>query len=175
MARLQGRSLPLFFSGSDEIDHLAIVPSIHAEVSAIDGQHLGSGMQLGHDDDRRVGQIHLLVSRHQRSNARPVRREIELQPNCFAFEQLEQGIDRETILAQKVYNFSEYRFANEHGSLHLLHKHDGPRVIRIVTIEIGKERTRVTDCDHGRLNLLRAFVAGRRLPAKLPARSALIA
>jgi hypothetical protein len=81
---------------------------------------------------------------------------------------------REAILAQKVYKFSEHRFADEHWSLHLFHKRDCPSVIRVVTIEIGKEGTRVTDCDHGLRNLLRVFVAGSRVPAKLPARSALI-
>jgi hypothetical protein len=48
-------------------------------------------------------------------------------------------------------------------------------VMRIVAIEIGKQWTRVTDRDHWRLNLLRAFVAGARRPARLPARSALTA
>jgi hypothetical protein len=57
----------------------------------------------------------------------------------------------------------------------LFHKRDSPLVMRIVAIEIGKERARVTDRDHRRLNLLRAFVAGSRRPDRLPARSALIA
>jgi hypothetical protein len=48
-------------------------------------------------------------------------------------------------------------------------------VMRIVAIEVGEERTRVTYRDHGRRNLLRAFVAGTRLPARVPAKSALIA
>jgi hypothetical protein len=47
--------------------------------------------------------------------------------------------------------------------------------MRIVAIEIGKEGTSVTYRDHGRRNLLRAFVAGTRLPARVPAKSALIA
>jgi hypothetical protein len=48
-------------------------------------------------------------------------------------------------------------------------------VVRIVAIEIGKEGTRVTDRDHGCRNRVREFVAANRLPAKLPARSALSA
>src|SRR6266545_592101 len=43
-----------------------------------------------------------------------------------------------------------------------------------VAIEIGKEGPRVTDRNHGRRNLRRAFVAESLLPARLPARSALI-
>jgi hypothetical protein len=57
----------------------------------------------------------------------------------------------------------------------LFHEGNSPRVMRIVPIQVGKERTRITDRDHGRRNLVRAFVAGNRLPPKLPARSALIA
>lgn len=104
-----------------------------------------------------------------------MRREVELQPDCFAFEHLKQGIDREAVFAQKVRNFGEHRLAHEHWSPHVFHDRDGPQVMRIVAIEIGKQRTSVTDRDHGRRNLARAFVAGNRPPAKLPAKSALIA
>jgi len=45
----------------------------------------------------------------------------------------------------------------------------------IVAIEIRKERTGIADRDHDRRNLLRAFVADRRPPATLPARSAVSA
>ena len=102
-------------------------------------------------------------------------RKIELQPNCLALEQLKHGIDRQAVFPQKVHKFSEYRFADEQRSPHLLHKLDSPNVMRIIAIEVGEEGTRITDRDHGRRNLGRAFVAGNRLPAKLPARSALIA
>ena len=104
-----------------------------------------------------------------------MRREIELQPNCLAFKQLKQRIERQTVFTQKIHNFSEYGFADEHRRPNLFHQLDSPCVVRIVAIEVGKERARVTDRDHGRRNLLRAFVAGNRLPARLPARSALIA
>lgn len=102
-------------------------------------------------------------------------REIELQPNCLTLKQLEQGIQRQTVFAQEVHNFSEYRFTDEHRSLHLFHKRDSPLVMGIVAIEIGEQRTSVTYRDHGRRNLLRAFVPGTRLPARVPAKSALIA
>jgi len=102
-------------------------------------------------------------------------RKIEGQPNGLAFKQLKQGIDRQTVFAKKVDNFSEYSFAHEHRSPHLLHKRDSPLVVRIVSIEIGKEEARVTDRDHGRRNLARAFVADNRRPARLPARSAVTA
>jgi hypothetical protein len=47
--------------------------------------------------------------------------------------------------------------------------------MRIVAIEIRQKWARVADRDHDRRNLARAFVAGLRLPARLPARSAVIA
>ena len=102
-------------------------------------------------------------------------RKIEGHPNGLAFKQLKQGIDRQAVFAEKVDNFSEYRFAHKHRSPYLFHQRDSPLVMRIVAIEIGKERPRVTDRDHGRRNLARAFVADNRLPARLPARSAVTA
>ena len=51
---------------------------------------------------------------------------------------------------------------------------DGKYLGSGVAIEVGKEGTDVADQDHRR-NLVRAFVAGNRLPARLPARSALVA
>jgi hypothetical protein len=104
-----------------------------------------------------------------------MRREIEGQPKCVALEQLKQRIDRQAIFPQKVDNLSEYRFTDEHRSPHLFHQRDSPFVMRIVAIEIAKQGTRVTDRDHGRRNLARAFVADNRRPARLPARSALTA
>jgi hypothetical protein len=47
--------------------------------------------------------------------------------------------------------------------------------VRIVPIEAGEKGTGVTDRDHDRRNFLRAFVAGRRLPARLSAKPALTA
>ena len=76
---------------------------------------------------------------------------------------------------QKVNNFSEYSFADQHRSSHLFHLRNRPIVMGIVAIEIGKEGTRVTDRDHARRNLARAFVADNRRPARLPVRSALTA
>ena len=89
-----------------------------------------------------------------------MRREIELQLNCPALKQLEQGVERPAVLAQKVHNLSQYRFADEHRGLHLFHKGDSPLMMRIVTIEVGEEGTRVTNRDHGRRNRRRALVAG---------------
>jgi len=104
-----------------------------------------------------------------------MRREIEVQPNRSPLDQLKQGIDRQPVFPQKIYNFSEHSFADTHRRPYLFHKSDSPLVMRIVAIEIGKEGTRVTDRRHGRRNRARAFVAGNRRPDKLPARSALIA
>jgi len=104
-----------------------------------------------------------------------MRREIEGQPDCFALEQLKQGIERQAVFPQEVDDFGEYGLADEQGSSHLSHKRNSPLVMRVVAIEIRKEGTRVTDRDHWRLNLFRAFVAGDRRPARLPARSLLTA
>src|SRR5215471_2476263 len=100
-----------------------------------------------------------------------MRREIEGQSDCFALEHLKQRIERQAVLPQEVDDFGDYRFADEHGSSHLFHKRNSPLVMRVIAIEISKEWTCVTDRDHGRLNLLRVFVAGDRRPARLPARS----
>ena len=54
----------------------------------------------------------------------------------------------------------------------MFHLRNSALVMRIVTIEIGEERARVTDRDHGRRNLMRAFVAGNGRPARLPAKRA---
>src|ERR1700738_327604 len=99
----------------------------------------------------------MAIPRHQASYAGPMRRQIEGQPNCFALEQLKQRIDRQAVLPQKVNNFSEYSSADEHRSSHLFHLRNSPLVMRIVAIEIGKKGTRVTDRDHERRNLARAF------------------
>jgi len=99
-------------------------------------------------------------------------RKIEGQPNGLTFKQLKQGIDHQTVLAKKVDNLGEYRFADKHRGPYLFHQGDGPLVMRIVAIEIGKEGACVAYRNHGRRNLARAFVADNRWPAKLPARSA---
>jgi len=88
---------------------------------------------------------------------------------------LKQGIHCRVVFPEKVYDFCQYRFADEHRRVHSFHERDCPLVIWIVAIEVSKKGTGVTDRDHGRRNLLRAFVAGTRPPARLPARSALIA
>ena len=44
-------------------------------------------------------------------------------------------------------------------------------VMRVVTIEVGDERSRIADRRHARRYLRRAFVAGVRDPATLPAKS----
>jgi hypothetical protein len=75
-------------------------------------------------------------------------RDIEVQPKCFAFEQLEQRIGRETVFSPKLHNFSEHRFAGQHWSSHFFHQRDSPPAVRIVAIETGKEGTRVTDRNH---------------------------
>ena len=49
------------------------------------------------------------------------------------------------------------------------------RVMGIVAIKIGKQGACVTDCDHSRRKRRLALVAGARLPARLPAMSALTA
>lgn len=103
-----------------------------------------------------------------------MRRKVELQSNCFAFKHLKQRVDREAVFTEKIGNFGEHRLTYQHWSPHVFHDRYGPRVMRIVAIEKGKERPRVTYRDHGRLNLARAFVAGNRPPAKLPAKSAVI-
>jgi hypothetical protein len=102
-------------------------------------------------------------------------REVKSQPNRFAFEQLKQRIDSQAIFAQKIYNLGHDRFTDEHRRLHAFEKGDSPFVIWIPTIQIRQERAGVTDGDHGRRNLARALVADNRLPARLPARSAVIA
>ena len=79
---------------ADEVDHLAIIPSVHTEVPTIDGKHLGSGMQLGHDDDRCIGKVHLAITRHRGPDAGPMGREIEGRLDGFALQQLKQGIHR---------------------------------------------------------------------------------
>jgi hypothetical protein len=132
-------------------------------------------MQLRHDDDRRISQVHLLIPQHQSSDASPMRREVKIQPDCFAFQQLKQRIQIQPIFAQKIYNLGQDRFTDKHGRPHAFEKRDSPFVVWIVTIEIREEWARVTDRDHWRRNLAREFVAGNRLPDKLPARSAVIA
>ena len=95
--------------------------SIHTEVCTINCQDLRSNVQLSHDHDRGIRQVHLPITRHQRSNARPMSREIEGKPHCFALEQLKQRIDRQAILPQEPDDFCEY---------------------------LGDERTCIADRDH---------------------------
>jgi hypothetical protein len=88
---------------------------------------------------------------------------------------LKHRIDTQAIFAQEGYDLGQDRFTEEHRRPHTLQKCDSPFVVGIVAVEIRQERARVTDRGHGRRNLARAFVAGNRLPARLPAKSALIA
>jgi hypothetical protein len=98
-----------------------------------------------------------------------------LQAKGPAFEQPEQRVDFQAILAEKVDGFGKDGFTNEQGRPYLLHDGDGPGVIRVAPVEIGDQRARIADGSHGRRNLRRLFDAGRRPPAKLPARSAVSA
>ena len=78
---------------SDEVDGLSIVPAIDHEISPVDGEHLTATVQLGHRDDRRVGQIHAFVASHERPDAGPVSREVEVHTNRVALEELKQRFD----------------------------------------------------------------------------------
>src|SRR5438132_9906074 len=89
----------------DEVDDLALVPSIDAEILAIHREYLAAGMQLTHHDDRTVGQVHSIVTRHQRPDTRPVRRHVERQAKRATFEKLEQRIHLEAVFAEEVSNF----------------------------------------------------------------------
>lgn len=44
----------------DEIDGLAVVAAVDAEVLPVHGEDLAAGVLLGHDDDGGIGQIHRL-------------------------------------------------------------------------------------------------------------------
>src|SRR6266581_9254219 len=50
----------------DEVDGLPVVAPVDAEVLSVEGEYLTTLVQLGHDNDRRVGQVHSLVARHQK-------------------------------------------------------------------------------------------------------------
>jgi len=164
----------LGFWGSDEVDHLAVVAPVDAEVLAIDGEDLAARLTLGQNDNRGVGEIHLVVARHERAETGPVGVDHELDAENAAFEQLEQGIDVHVVGTEEVRDFRQNRLGGEHGGTHLLHQCDGPGVIRVVAVEIGYEGSRVADGDHDRVNLRRLLVAGSRLPATQPARSEVI-
>ena len=78
---------------SDEVDGLSIVPAIDREISPVPGEHLTATVQLGHRDDRRVGQIHAFVASHERPDAGPVSRAVEIHTNRIALEELKQRFD----------------------------------------------------------------------------------
>src|SRR5437660_3977605 len=106
---------------SDEVDDLALVPSINAEILAINSEYLAASMQLSHDDDRSVGHVHSIVTRHQRPDTRPVRRHVELQAKRATFEKLEQRIHVDAVFAEEVRNFGQHGLARHHRRRHLLH------------------------------------------------------
>ena len=127
----------LRFRGSYEINHLPVVSSIDAEVGAVDSEYLGAWVPLAHYDNRCVGQIHLLVACHKGAEPRPVCRNREVHPNRVALEQLKQRIDVQPIGTQKVCHLGEDRLRRQHRGTHLLHQRDGPRVIRVVAVQIA--------------------------------------
>ena len=61
------------------------------EVRTADSEHLGPRVPLAHNDNRRVGQVHLVVAPHQGAEPRPVCRNLEVQPNRVALKHLKQG------------------------------------------------------------------------------------
>ncbi len=126
---------------------------------------------LGHDHNRRIGQIHLVVARHKSAESRPVCRNLEFQPNRITLKQLKKRIDVHPICAQEVGRLGENRLRRQHRGAYLFHQRDGPRVIWVVAVEICHERSRVANRDHDCVNLRRSLVAGFRSPATLPARS----
>lgn len=82
-----------------------------------------------------------------------------------------RGLNIQVVFTEKVHGFGEDGFTCEHWRSYLLHDRHGPRVIRIVAIEIGDERTSIANGGQHRLNLRRVLVAARRRPARAPARS----
>ena len=50
-------------------------------------------MPLAHNDNRSVGQIHLVIARHKSAEPRPMSRNLKVQPNRAALEQLKHWQD----------------------------------------------------------------------------------
>lgn len=73
----------------DEINDLSVISPVDAEVGAIDCNDLALGVKFTHDDDGRVGKVHLFPTFHQRSHTRPMHRQIEVNEKRLAFDQLE--------------------------------------------------------------------------------------
>jgi hypothetical protein len=57
---------------------------------------------LAHNDNRRVGQIHLVIPRHKSAEPRPMFRNLKVQPNRAALEQLKQRIDVHAVCIQGI-------------------------------------------------------------------------
>jgi hypothetical protein len=53
---------------------------------------------LAHNDNRRVGQTHLVIARHKSAEPRPMFRNLKVQPNRATLEQLKQRIDVHAVL-----------------------------------------------------------------------------
>ena len=85
--------IALRFRRGDKIDHLPVIASIDAEVRTVNSEHLGAWVPLAHNDNRCIGQVHLIVAHHQGAESRPVHSNLEVQPNRIALEQLKQRID----------------------------------------------------------------------------------
>jgi hypothetical protein len=124
----------LRFRRSDKINHLPVVPSIDAEVLTVDGEHLGARVPLAHNDNRRVGQIHLVIARHKSAEPRPMFRNLQVQPNRAALEQLKQRIDVHAVCTQEVRHLGEDRLRRQHRGTRLLHQREGPTVVWVVAI-----------------------------------------
>jgi hypothetical protein len=129
-------------------------------------------VQFAHGHDRGVGQVHPVVPAEERADARPVRSEVEGQAQHVTLDQLEERIEAQAVFPQEVRGLGEDCLARQEGRTHLLHPHDRPRVVGIVAIEIDDERSRVADRGHDLQRRRLASVAARRLPARLPPRSA---
>ena len=61
-------------------------------------------------------------------------RNLKVQPNRAALEQLKQRIDVHVVCAQKVRHLGEDRLRRQHRRTRLLHQRDGPRVVWVVAV-----------------------------------------
>lgn len=118
----------------DKFNHLPVISPVDAEVPTIHGKHLRARVPLAQNHNRSISQVHLVVTRHQRAEARPVSRKLEVQPNGVAFEQLKQSIDIYVVCTQEAGHLGEDRLGGQHRSTHLLHQRDGPGVVRIIAV-----------------------------------------
>ena len=61
-------------------------------------------------------------------------RNLKVQPNRVALEQLKQRTDVHPVGTPKVRHLGEHRFRREHRGTRLLHQRYSPRVVRVVTV-----------------------------------------